>query len=116
MKANGGLITRADLAAYKAQQREPVRSTYRGFEIVGFPPPSSGGVHVAQILNILEAFDLASMPPDSPRFVHHVAEAMRLALPTAPTGWATLTSPRCRRVWSLKNTHPNWPGESTPTR
>lgn len=79
MKANGGLITRADLAAYKAQQREPVRSTYRGFEIVGFPPPSSGGVHVAQILNILEAFDLASMPPDSPRFVHHVAEAMRLA-------------------------------------
>jgi len=79
MLANGGLISRADLAAYKARRREPVRSTYRGFEIVGFPPPSSGGVHVAQILNILETFDLRSMPPNSPRFVHHVAEAMRLA-------------------------------------
>jgi len=79
MLANGGLISRADLAAYKARRREPVRSTYRGFEIVGFPPPSSGGVHVAQILNILETFDLRSMPPNSPRFVHHVAEAIRLA-------------------------------------
>ncbi len=79
MLANGGLISRADLAAYKARRREPVRSTYRGFEIVGFPPPSSGGVHVAQILNILETFDLRSMPPNSPRFVHHAAEAMRLA-------------------------------------
>ena len=79
MLANGGLISRADLAAYKARRREPVRATYRGFEIVGFPPPSSGGVHVAQILNILETFDLRSMPPNSPRFVHHVAEAMRLA-------------------------------------
>ena len=79
MLANGGLISRADLAAYKARRREPVRSTYLGFEIVGFPPPSSGGVHVAQILNILETFDLRSMPPNSPRFVHHVAEAMRLA-------------------------------------
>ena len=79
MLANGGLISRADLAAYKARRREPVRSTYRGFEIFGFPPPSSGGVHVAQILNILETFDLRSMPPNSPRFVHHVAEAMRLA-------------------------------------
>ena len=79
MLANGGLISRADLAAYKARRREPVRSTYRSFEIVGFPPPSSGGVHVAQILNILETFDLRSMPPNSPRFVHHVAEAMRLA-------------------------------------
>ena len=57
MLANGGLISRADLAAYKARRREPVRSTYRGFEIVGFPPPSSGGVHVAQILNILEHND-----------------------------------------------------------
>jgi len=79
MLANGGLISRADLAAYKARRREPVRSTYRGFEIVGFPPPSSGGVHVAQILNILETFDLRSMPSNSPHFVHHVAEAMRLA-------------------------------------
>ena len=79
MLANGGLISRADLAAYKARRREPVRSTYRGYEIVGYPPPRSGGGRVAQILNILETFDLRSMPPNSPRFVHHVAEAMRLA-------------------------------------
>jgi gamma-glutamyltranspeptidase/glutathione hydrolase len=79
MSENGGLITREDLAGFNTKRREPVRTTYRGHEIVGFPPPSSGGVHVAQILNILEAFDLRSMPPRSPEFVHHVAEAMRLA-------------------------------------
>ncbi|MBC8244622.1 MAG: gamma-glutamyltransferase [Verrucomicrobia bacterium] len=79
MSANGGLITRDDLAGYNAKRREPVRTTYRGHEIVGFPPPSSGGVHVAQILNILESFDLASMAPDSAEFVHLVTEAMRLA-------------------------------------
>jgi gamma-glutamyltranspeptidase/glutathione hydrolase len=79
MSANGGLINRKDLASYKAKRREPVRTTYRGHEIVGFPPPSSGGVHVAQILNILEPFDLASMAPDSAEFVHLVTEAMRLA-------------------------------------
>ena len=56
-----------------------MRTTYRGHEIVGFPPPSSGGVHVAQILNILEVFDLPSMAPDSAEFVHLVTEAMRLA-------------------------------------
>jgi gamma-glutamyltranspeptidase/glutathione hydrolase len=79
MSANGGLINRKDLASYKAKRREPVRTIYRGHEIVGFPPPSSGGVHVAQILNILEPFDLASMAPDSAEFVHLVTEAMRLA-------------------------------------
>jgi gamma-glutamyltranspeptidase/glutathione hydrolase len=79
MSTNGGLMTRHDFARHEAKRREPVRTTYRGHEIVGFPPPSSGGVHVAQILNILEAFDLASMAPDSVEFVHLVAEAMRLA-------------------------------------
>ena len=79
MSANGGLITRKDLLGYKAKRREPVRTTYRGHEIVGFPPPSSGGVHIAQILNILEAFDVRSMAPGSAEFVHLVTEAMRLA-------------------------------------
>ena len=79
MSANGGLITHKDLLGYKAKRREPVRTTYRGHEIVGFPPPSSGGVHIAQILNILEAFDVRSMAPDSAEFVHLVTEAMRLA-------------------------------------
>ncbi len=59
MKENGGLVTAADFAGYEMRSREPVRTTYRGYEIVSFPPPSSGGVHVAEILNILENFDLA---------------------------------------------------------
>ena len=79
MSTNGGLMTRDDFAHYEARRREPVRTTYRRHEIIGFPPPSSGGVHVAQILNILEAYDLRSMAPDSAGFVHLVTEAMRLA-------------------------------------
>ena len=55
---NGGVIEPKDFANYKTVVREPVRTKYRDYEIVGFPPPSSGGVHVAQILNILESFDL----------------------------------------------------------
>lgn len=79
MRANGGLITEADFASYIAKPREPLRTTYRGHEVIGFPPPSSGGVHVAQILNILEHFDLKALGPNSPDFAHVVAEAMKLA-------------------------------------
>ncbi len=77
MKSNGGIITAADFAAYEMKEREPVRSTYRGYDIVSFPPPSSGGVHVAEILNILENFDLAHLP-EATR-IHVMAEAMKLA-------------------------------------
>ncbi|HUR46715.1 MAG TPA: gamma-glutamyltransferase [Candidatus Saccharimonadales bacterium] len=79
MKQNGGLITATDFKKYQLRKREPLRSRYRGFEIVGFPPPSSGGVHVAQILNILEHFDLKAMGQNSPDFVHVITEAMKLA-------------------------------------
>lgn len=79
MHINGGIITRADFENYPVKRRGPVRTTYRGHEILGFPPPSSGGVHVAQILNILESYDLKSMGPNSVDFVHVVAEAMKLA-------------------------------------
>jgi len=79
MRQNGGLITKEDFAGYRIRIREPIRTRYRGHEIIGFPPPSSGGVHVAQILNILERFDLKSMGANSPDFVHVVAEAMKLA-------------------------------------
>ena len=61
MKANGGILTAEDFAGYHLALREPVRGTYRGFEVVSFPPPSSGGVHVLQILNILANFDLKPM-------------------------------------------------------
>ncbi len=78
MRENGGLITEEDFANYVVKQREPLVTEYRGHQIVGMPPPSSGGVHVAQILNILENFDLAKLTKPGER--HHViAEAMKLA-------------------------------------
>jgi gamma-glutamyltranspeptidase / glutathione hydrolase len=79
MKANGGLLTWDDFHAYRVERREPLRTLYRGHEIVGFPPPSSGGVHVAQLLNILEAFDLEPMGDRSADFAHLLGEAMKLA-------------------------------------
>jgi gamma-glutamyltranspeptidase/glutathione hydrolase len=77
MQANGGLIRKSDFARYQMHRRAPVRSQYRGYEVVGFGPPSSGGVHVAQILNILQGFDLANMP--KLQRYHVTAEAMQLA-------------------------------------
>src|SRR5437016_5555722 len=79
MSKNGGLLAVEDFRDYRVKAREPVVSTYRGHQIVGFPPPSSGGVHVAQILNILENFDLKVMGPKSADFVHLAAAAMKLA-------------------------------------
>jgi len=79
MKANGGIMTARDLANYKPKLRAPVRVNYRGYEIVSMPPPSSGGVHVGQILNILENFDLKKMKLNSADFIHLVTEAMKLA-------------------------------------
>lgn len=79
MKHNGGILSAADLRDYKVKLHEPVRTTYRGYEIAGFPPPSSGGVHVGEILNILENFDLKAMGHDSSQFIHVVAESMKLA-------------------------------------
>jgi gamma-glutamyltranspeptidase/glutathione hydrolase len=79
MQRNGGILAAVDFHNYKVKLREPVKTAYRGYEILGFPPPSSGGVHVAQILNTLESFDLKSMAPDSADFIHVVTEAMKLA-------------------------------------
>ena len=76
MKENGGLITELDFAAYKIEIRQPLLTTYRGFTIVGFPPPSSGGVHVAEALNILETFDLKTM--EEAARLHVLAETMKL--------------------------------------
>lgn len=80
MKQNGGIMTARDMANYHTVRRQPVQTKYRGYEIIGFPPPSSGGVHVAQILNILESFDLKQLHDESPATMNHVvAEAMKLA-------------------------------------
>jgi gamma-glutamyltranspeptidase/glutathione hydrolase len=77
MKANGGIMTAADFANYHIELREPITTTYRGFKIVSFPPPSSGGVHVLQMLNILERFKLKEL--DEPTRLHVIAETMKLA-------------------------------------
>lgn len=79
MRANGGIITRADLAQYEAKVRAPVRGTYRGYEIISMPPPSSGGVAMIQMLNILENFDLKSQGRYSPETLHLMIEATRRA-------------------------------------
>lgn len=79
MRENGGLLSRRDFRDYRAVLREPVVSRYRDTTVIGFPPPSSGGVHVAQILNILTHFDLRSLGEGSPTWIHFTAEAMRLA-------------------------------------
>jgi gamma-glutamyltranspeptidase / glutathione hydrolase len=75
----GGRMSRDDLAAYRAVERTPVRGTYRGHDIVSMPPPSSGGVHVIEILNILEGFPLADYGHNSARAIHAIAEASKLA-------------------------------------
>lgn len=79
MKANGGLMTLEDFRKYQVKARPPIYTRYRGHQVVGFPLPSSGGVLVAEVLNILETFDLAKLKPDSAEFVHLVTEAMKLA-------------------------------------
>lgn len=75
MAAGGGLITKADLAGYQPKLREPVRGSYRGYEIVSMPPASSGGTHVIQLLNLLEGFDLAGMGHNTAAALHVQAEA-----------------------------------------
>ena len=77
MKANGGIISKEDLAAYEAKERTPLKGTFRGHDIVSMPPPSSGGVALIQMLNILENFDLKSKGDRSADALHLQIEAMR---------------------------------------
>ena len=79
MKAHGGLITMADLKAYQAKKRGVITGTYRGYEIYGMPPPSSGGIALVQMLNVLEGFDLKANGYGSAKNLHLEAEAMRRA-------------------------------------
>ncbi len=79
MKANGGLITQADLKAYRAIQRKPLVGKYRGYSVIGMPPISSGGTALIQMLNVLEEYDLAASGPRSAVTIHRIAEAMRRA-------------------------------------
>jgi len=77
VKRGGGIITKADLAGYRPKVRVPVRSTYRGYEIISSPPPSSGGTHVIQALNILEGYDMAGLGFQTPAALHVTIEALK---------------------------------------
>jgi gamma-glutamyltranspeptidase/glutathione hydrolase len=79
VRAAGGVMTEGDLADYRTVLRRPVRGTYRGYDVVAMPPPSSGGVHLIEILNILEGFDLGASGAGSAAAIHLMAEAMKQA-------------------------------------
>jgi gamma-glutamyltranspeptidase/glutathione hydrolase len=79
MRRGGGIIAHADLAAYEPKRRTPIRGTYRGYEILSMPPPSSGGITLIQMLNILEGFDVAASGSGSADTLHVMAESMRRA-------------------------------------
>ena len=79
MKENGGILTGRDFRDYRIELRAPVFTTYREHRIASFPPPSSGGVHVAQLLNMLETRDVKAMGAGSADFIHFTTEAMKLA-------------------------------------
>ncbi len=79
LQAEGGVMTADDLKSYRAVERAPVRGTYRGYDIVSMPPPSSGGVHLIEMLNILEGYDLKAMAGDPGAGTHLMLEAMKRA-------------------------------------
>jgi gamma-glutamyltranspeptidase/glutathione hydrolase len=79
MKAHGGFITREDLNSYKTVERAPIRADYRGWEILGPPPPAASGVHIAQMLNILEGYDITALGFGTAETVHLLAEVLKIA-------------------------------------
>jgi len=79
MERHGGLITRQDLEDYQPVVRAPVHGNYRGYDIYSMSPPSSGGTHIVQILNILEGFPIKELGHNSADTIHYMAEAMKLA-------------------------------------
>ena len=79
IQKGGGLVTAEDLARYEVKEREPIRGTYRGYDVISAPPPSSGGVALVEILNILEGFDLSKFGDRSAESIHLTVEAFRRA-------------------------------------
>ena len=79
MQRSGGLISHKDLTSYRVIERTPVCGDYRGNSVCAMPPPSSGGVHMLQMLNILEGWDLASLGHNSAAYIHRLVESMRRA-------------------------------------
>jgi gamma-glutamyltranspeptidase / glutathione hydrolase len=79
MRAHGGFITRQDLNSYKTVERAPIRAEYRGWEILGPPPPAASGVHITQMLNILEGYDIAARGFGTAETIHLLAEVLKIA-------------------------------------
>ena len=79
VEKGGGLITADDLAQYQVKERQPIHGTYRGYEIISAPPPSSGGIALVEILNILEGYDLTKQGDRSAQSIHLTAEAFQRA-------------------------------------
>ena len=79
VREGGGILTESDLANYQAKERQPIHNTFRGHDLYAPPPPSSGGVALVEMLNILEHFDLTENGPNAPQTLHFMIEAMRLA-------------------------------------
>ena len=79
MKAKGGFIAHEDLRTYKTVERKPIRANYRGWEILGPPPPAASGVHIAQMLNILEGYDIAASGFGTAQTIHYLAEVLKIA-------------------------------------
>ena len=78
VKQDGGVLTHADLEGFSVRVLEPVRATYRGYEVISSPLPSSGGTHVAQILNVLENFDVSALEVNSAQYLHLFSEVFKL--------------------------------------
>lgn len=79
MEKAGGFIRRNDLTAYKTAERQPIRADYRGWTILGPPPPAASGVHIAQMLNILEGYDIGGLGFGTPETIHYLAEVLKIA-------------------------------------
>ena len=79
MAAHGGIMTKADLAAYQAKERAPIKGTFLGYEIISMPPSSSGGITLVEMLNMLEALDIQKQERDSVQAIHLITEVMRRA-------------------------------------
>jgi gamma-glutamyltranspeptidase/glutathione hydrolase len=79
MKAHGGFIGREDLTSYKTVERSPIRADYRGWVILGPPPPAASGVHIAQMLNILEGYDMTALGFGTTETIHLLAEVLKIA-------------------------------------
>ncbi len=112
MRAGGGLIAGEDLAGYQAVQRTPIHGTYRGHDVYAPPPPSSGGICLVEMLNILETFDLRKHGRYSPETLHLLAEAGRRSTATAPAISGTPRSPRSPTTSRARTTPAGSPSRS----